>query len=150
LNQLIRGDFTVAEVVVSPRPFVALQLNNLASQKVLITGIAWNALCAPADKANAQPILFIQRGLTVTTTTDIGAVENFEEMIIQMSLDTGDGRLYDVYTFPSPIELESGYPYVVGLALLPRAAFVGAAILLLTVLGRQVSAQTGGELPPLR
>lgn len=149
LNQCIRASLSAAEVIGSPRGFAGLAVNNLASQKLLISGIIYSVLITTAaDKPNITGVLSIQRGLVLTAQTIFPAVENPEEMVFQFFF--GGNSTADVAKMPQwipALELEGGYPYAVSLSLSPSAVIAGSVVISLTVQGRQAPASGGPEFP---
>lgn len=144
LNQAIVSNITNAEINGAGRPFVGLQINNLASQRVLVSGLIWSVLFTdPNDIPNAFCAEIIcQRGVTLASDAIIFPQQT-EEMLIFF-----ETTVYaDMKNFIPAIPLEPGSSYGIALDLARRLPFVGAAILSLTVLGQQVS--TIGQTFPL-
>jgi hypothetical protein len=148
LNQLIRGFGPAVEIINFPRMFVALQVNNLAGQKVVVSSLIWSAFYDNlADVANGFPSLYIQRGMTARPDMILPTAENFDEMVFHIPLRTGDQRFYGQFVFPRPVELATGYPYAVILEMVPAGAFAGGVTLELTVIGDQLSVEGQQQLP---
>lgn len=148
INQLVFSIFQVAEIIANPRPFVAVSLQNLASQKVLITGLAWSIFfSAPADAVNAAPDVFIQRGLVPVADQPLNA--NTDECIFFQAFNDQQ-QFAGLYTFPSPIILQPSYAWGIAFRVFPRAAFAAPMQLFFTVQGVQVSEGSVGQLPELR
>jgi hypothetical protein len=140
LNSLVQSNFSAAEVAAVARVFVAVSLQNLASQRVIITGIVFGSFfTAFADRANCILKLIIQRGLTVTPDTQIAFAEIVDEQIFNYLPDGGGDEMSQVLNFIPGISLDPGYNYSVVLEIIPRAAFAGNTSLTLTVLGQQLT-----------
>jgi|SRR5215470_12937465 len=141
LNSLVQVDFTPAEILGSPRAFVGIALQNLAGQKVIVTGLVYSTLFAnSADRVNCVLKIFIQRNLTLTQATQLPAAEVNEEMFFNILRDGGFDEMQNVVNFIPGLELDPAYNYGAVMSIFPRAGFAGNLALAFSVLGEQVPA----------
>jgi hypothetical protein len=149
LNQAITSNFLAAEINAVARPFVAFSAERLNGQRVKIYGIVWSLYCgAAADRPNAGLEIILQRGLIVTASTSFPADENINQMMLHFIQDESSDLSGNI--MPSaPLKLEPGDSYALYMNIVPRAAFVGNAILSLNVYGSYEAAtieETGVNL----
>src|SRR5262250_1883525 len=122
LNQLVQSDFTAAEVNGALRVFIAVSLQNLASQRVVVTGLVWGTFFnTVADRPNCVLKIFIQRGITVTSDSVITSLENSDEAVFNILPDGAKDDLNGVWNFIPGIILDPGYNYAIVMEIIPRA-----------------------------
>lgn len=140
MNQLIRADLTAAEINAAARGFVAFSLAKLQGQRVKLHGLIWGiALGAAVDRAEANLIISLQKGLIVNQQTSFPDVEDPSQMIFQFMHDLATSN--PVPWFPAqPLFLEPGDSYALFMTIATRVPFTAPASLVMTVFGTSEAA----------
>jgi len=138
LNRRVESFFTPGEIGAASPPFVGVALQNLATQRVQITGLVWTARPEVlADRANTIVSIFCQRGLTLDPNLPL--LQNVEEQLFGFVMEGSADSLFGLHEFVAPVALDPGNVYAVALAVNQRAAFANNCNATLCVLGRQES-----------